>query len=259
LRRDCTAGWLLALEAGSSRVGTPAVLSRLVFGDAASVRAATTRSPQAQISWRSPIIIRLAIVAASFTGACLVPEAALAHAPIKGIGTFYNGVLHPVLVPAHLLTIFGLGLLLGQHAPQASRVGWFSFVVAFWAGLAGTRLGYAVPDVVLLALALCAGLLVALDRIGHLGIAFVLAAAAGFCLGLDSAPEGIAEGERWLALLGTATGGVLLISYVGGFAAGLVRPWQRIGVRIAGSWTAAGAGIVLALALAGPQTTGLSP
>ena len=63
----------------------------------------------------------------------------------------------------------------------------------------------------------------------------------------------------WLALLGTATGGALLISYVGGLAAALVQPWQRIGVRVAGSWTAAGAGIVLALALAGPQTTGLSP
>ncbi len=203
--------------------------------------------------------VRLVIVAVLALGILVLPDTAEAHAPIKGIGTFYNGVLHPVLVPAHLLTIFALGLLMGQHAPQASRVGWFSFVVAFWAGLAGTRLGYAVPDVVLLALALCAGLLVALERIGHLGIALVLAAAAGFCLGLDSAPEGIAEGERWLALLGTATGGVLLISYVGGLAAGLVRPWQRIGVRIAGSWTAAGAGIVLALALAGPQTTGLSP
>ena len=199
------------------------------------------------------------MVAASFACACLAPEAALAHAPLKGIGTFYNGVRHPVLVPAHLLTIFALGLLLGQHAPRASRVGWFGFVIAFWAGLAGTRLGYAVPDVVLLALAMCAGLLVALERIGHLGIALALAAAAGLCLGLDSAPEGIAEGERWLALLGTATGGVLLISYVGGLAAGLVRPWQRIGVRVAGSWTAAGAGIVLALALAGPPPTGLSP
>ena len=232
---------------------------RLVIGDAATARAETAPPWQCRFPWRSGIIIRLSLVAASFAGACLAPEAAHAHAPIKGIGTFYNGVLHPVLVPAHLLLIFGVGLLLGQHAPQASRVGWFSFVVAFWAGLAGTRLGYAVPDVVLLALALCAGLLVALERIGHLGIAFALAVAAGFCLGLDSAPEGIAESERWLALLGTATGGVLLISYVGGFAAGLVRPWQRIGVRIAGSWTAAGAGIVLALALAGPQTTGLSP
>jgi urease accessory protein len=204
---------------------------------------------------RGGAILLLAFACAIMIGS----EPALAHAPIKGIGTFYNGVLHPVLVPAHLLTIFGIGVLLGQHAPQASRVGWFGFVVAFWAGLAGSRLGYSVPDVVLLALAMSAGLLVALERLGHLGIATALAAAAGLCLGIDSAPEGIAEGERWLALLGTATGGALLISYVGGLAAALVQPWQRIGVRVAGSWTAAGAGIVLALALAGPQTTGLSP
>ena len=63
----------------------------------------------------------------------------------------------------------------------------------------------------------------------------------------------------WLALLafaGTAVGGVLLLSYVGGIAASLARPWQRIGIRIAGSWTAASAGIVLMLALAGPKTAG---
>ena len=218
-------------------------------------------SPQSQRSFfrRPRGFERFAVITGSILATLVLPDAAEAHAPIKGIGTFYNGLLHPVLVPAHLLTIFGLGLLLGQHAPQASRVAWFGFVVAFWAGLAGTQLGYAVPDVVLLALAMSAGLLVALEHIGHLGIALVLAAGAGLCLGLDSAPEGIAEGERWLALLGTATGGVLLMSYVGGVAAVLVRPWQRIVLRVAGSWTAAGAGIVLALALAGPQTTGLSP
>jgi hydrogenase/urease accessory protein HupE len=204
---------------------------------------------------RGGAILLLAVVCAVM----IVSEPALAHAPIKGIGTFYNGVLHPVLVPAHLLMIFGLGLLLGQHAPQASRVAWFGFVLAFWIGLAGAWLGYSIPDVVPLAFAMSAGLLVAFERIGHFGIAAALAAAAGLCLGLASAPEGIAEGERWLVLLGTATGGVLLISYVGGLAAALVRPWQRIGVRVAGSWTAAGAGIVLALALAGPPTTGLLP
>ena len=204
---------------------------------------------------RGGVILPLAFASAIMVGS----EPALAHAPIKGIGTFYNGVLHPVLVPAHLLTIFGLGLLLGQHAPQASRVGWFGFVVAFWVGLAGTPLGYSVPEVALLAVTMSTGLLVALERLGHLGIATPLAAAAGLCLGLDSAPEGIAESGRWLALLGTATGGVLLISYIGGLAAALVRPWQRVGVRVAGSWTAAGAGIVLALVLAGPQTAGFVP
>lgn len=200
----------------------------------------------------------LAAAVAFFGAACLAPDTVAAHAPIKGIGAFYNGVLHPVLVPEHILMIVALGLLVGQHAPQASRVAWFGFVAAFWAGLAAAAwFAPAIEAWVLLALALAAGVLVALERVAHAGIILVLSVAAGGCLGLDSSPDAVPAAERWLALLGTATGGVLVISYVGGLAAALVRPWQRIGLRVAGSWTAAGAGIVLALTLADPQ--GVSP
>lgn len=45
---------------------------------------------------------------------------AAAHSPIKGVGTFYSGLLHPALVPAHLLALIAVGLLIGQNVP-ASR------------------------------------------------------------------------------------------------------------------------------------------
>jgi urease accessory protein len=197
---------------------------------------------------------RLTVIAMSLI---LMMEPALAHAPIKGIGTFYNGVLHPVLVPAHFLLVVGLGLLLGQHAPQLSRWAWFAFVAAFWIGLAaGQMFGASVPQAVLLALALIAGGLVALGLSVGAALVAVLTAAAGAGIGLDSSPSGVQQQEMWLALWGTAVGGVLLLSYVGGLAAYLVRPWQRIGVRVAGSWTAATAGIVLALTLAGSRAAG---
>jgi urease accessory protein len=199
-------------------------------------------------------VTRLTIIAVSLI---VMMEPALAHAPIKGIGTFYNGVLHPVLVPAHLLLVVALGLLLGQHAPQLSRWGWFAFVAAFWIGLAaGQMFGAAVPQAVLLALALIAGGLVALGLSVGASLVAVLTAAAGVGIGLDSSPDGVQQREMWLALSGTAVGGVLLLSYVGGIAAYLARPWQRIGIRVAGSWTAASAGIVLALTLAGPRAAG---
>jgi hypothetical protein len=38
-----------------------------------------------------------------------------------------------------------------------------------------------------------------------------------------------------------------VLSYVGGFTASLTRPWQRTAIRVAGSWTAASALIVLTL------------
>jgi hypothetical protein len=62
--------------------------------------------------------------------------------------------------------------------------------------------------------------------------------------------------DALLAAAGTALGGILLLSYAGGLAARPSRNWQRIGVRIAGSWTAAAAGIVLAFLVAGPNAAG---
>jgi hypothetical protein len=91
-------------------------------------------------------------------------EPALAHAPIKGIGVFYNGVLHLLFVPSQMLPVTALGLLLGQHSPQLSRCGWFAFVAAFWFGLAaGYLVGQGVPQAIFLALALIAGLMVAFE------------------------------------------------------------------------------------------------
>jgi urease accessory protein len=69
-------------------------------------------------------------------------------------------------------------------------------------------------------------------------------------------PEPLTRKETWLTLAGTGLGAVLILSYVGGIAAWLRQPWQRIGIRVAGSWTAASALLVLALALVGPKASG---
>lgn len=198
----------------------------------------------------------LVLVVAAAALACTAAPA-MAHAPIEGIGAFYNGMLHPVFVPAHLLLLLGLGLLLGQHAPSLSRHGWIAFVAAFWAGLAaGHAIGVAVPQAALLVLALIAGLMVALAKpFGAIPMA-VLAGTAGLGIGFDSPAEGTAGGEAWLTLCGTAIGGVLVVSYAGGVVAALGRSWQRVGVRVAGSWMAASAAIVLALLVTGPARTG---
>lgn len=178
----------------------------------------------------------------------LSSEPAMAHAPIKGIGAFYNGMLHPLFVPAHLLLLISLGLLLGQHAPRLSRFGWAAFVLALWVALAG---GYAIEATVSLPALLLVALLVAafviLDRPFATPFAAVIGIAAGLGIGLDSMPDTASGREAWLGLLGSGIGAVLILSYVGGFAAGLGRPWQRIAIRVAGSWVAASALIVLTL------------
>ena len=187
-------------------------------------------------------------------------EPAQAHAPIKGIGAFYNGLLHPLFVPAHLLLIFALGLLLGQHVPNASRFGWLAFVAALWTGLViGHLSGTGVPVMLLLLMALAAGLLVAVDWSVPAVVAAVLGGVAGFTIGMDSMPEALTRKETLLALAGTGVGATLIVSYIGGVAAWLQVPWQRIGIRVAGSWAAASALLVIALAFVGPKAPGSLP
>ena len=40
---------------------------------------------------------------------------AQAHVPIEGVGGFYGGLLHPILVPAHALALLALGIFIGRR------------------------------------------------------------------------------------------------------------------------------------------------
>jgi urease accessory protein len=181
----------------------------------------------------------------------LLPDAALAHAPIPGVGAFWNGVLHPLLVPVHLLALVGAGIVLGQNAPRASRPALPLFAACLAAALvaagpAGT------PPAALLAVALAAGLLVAAGR-GLPALVVAVAAAAGVAVGLDSAPLEAASGEARLAAAGTFAGALIVVILSGGIAAATAAPWQRIAVRTLGSWIAAVSLIALALAVSAPE------
>ncbi len=196
---------------------------------------------------------RLILLAIFFVAGFI--DAAEAHSPIKGIGAFYNGMLHPLLVPAHLLALLAVGLLIGQRAPLSSRSALSIFSLAAAISLtAAVLVGTPIPRPALLSLALVAGLAVALSWPPGMVLPIALAAAAGTLVGLNSKPDGIAASQIWLSLSGTGLGAVLAVTYVGGLAASLHRPWQKIAVRVLGSWTAASAFLVLTLELLPART-----
>jgi urease accessory protein len=161
----------------------------------------------------------------------------------------FAGLLHPLVVPAHALAIAALALLIGQQGWRRNVP--LAYVVAVLIGLGGIAMAY-VPrftEETLLALTALTGLLVALARSLPLGPGVLLAAAVGLSLGLDSPPEAIALKDANLTLLGTALGAVLLLLALLQGTARLRHHWQRIGARIAVSWIAATAILVLALRL----------
>jgi len=179
-------------------------------------------------------------------------DPAFAHTVVEGVGGFYGGLLHPVLVPAHALALVGLGLLAGQQEPRHRAAvlmifaaGLLAAVIAIVAAVAA-----AAAAKVVLATAGVAGILVALAQPVPKLLTGLLAAMAGAALELDSVPQEISMQTTLIALAGTAIGAHLVLLLVAEVAAGRRRPWQRIGMRILGSWIGASAALVLALELA---------
>lgn len=184
-------------------------------------------------------------------------EEVFAHGAFQGIGTFYGGVLHPWVVPAHLLALIATGLYVGQR-------GWGDvvrtlpiFIAACAVGLGLAHPGVeAIARIALLTGAAVIGVLVAADLRVPPGVGILLLTAIGFIVAVDSAPEAQAGAGRFAALAGTCIGVSAVFVWISGPVTCLVRPWQRIGVRVAGSWISACALLVLALAVSGKLPAG---
>ena len=162
---------------------------------------------------------------------------------IEWLGGFYGGLLHPVRTPTHGLALLGLGLLIGQQpAGQASAP-----AAAVRAG-AGRRAPGARARGRGDARRRCVvGGRRAQRRAGGGGVPVAavvlgpLALAIGAAIGLDSPPEVISVQEAVVMLIGTGLGATIGLALVVAAAARMARDWQRIGVRVLGSWTAASA------------------
>ncbi|MDJ0834178.1 MAG: HupE/UreJ family protein [Gammaproteobacteria bacterium] len=182
----------------------------------------------------------------------LVPATALAHSPIQGIGNFYNGLLHPVLVPAHLLLLLAVGLFLGQQGPKRVELALGAFAAATVVGLVvawfANDLGL---ETLVLALSATVGLLVAMSPHIALTWCVIIALLAGLMLGIDSAQAELSGQDKLASLFGSGVAIYFLALYPLAMADYFnQKAWQKIGIRIVGSWVAASSLLVLALSLA---------
>ncbi len=143
-------------------------------------------------------------------------------------------------------------LMVGQQrAPHRTPL-MFAFAGALLAAIILVVGAFAVTQAgsVLLACGGLAGLLVALGRPLPIAVSGLLIVVAGLALELDSVPAIISRQDTLLALGGTALGAWLALMFVAGNTIDPKREWQRIGVRIAGSWAAASIILVLTLRFA---------
>ena len=180
----------------------------------------------------------------------LMPGFAAAHSFIPGAGSFVNGLVHPFVIPAHIIGILMLGMFTGQHGSQAMKWCLASFMLSVIAGLLVTTIWLWQPiQLVILVTCMLLGLGVAIARQIPLPWLVGLVAIVGFMLGLDSPQPELAGRERLAALFGTLLGCFFSLVYIAATTEILTRSWQKIGVRILGSWGAASALMVLALTI----------
>ena len=185
--------------------------------------------------------------------AVLWPAAAEAHSPIKGLGTFYSYMLHPVLVPAHALLLTALPLMLSQQGRDRAGRGIVLLALSLVAGLAvsGSGMLSSLGEPFLLASSLIIGGMVSLGRRLPGIVVLVTTAIVGLAIGLDSAPETSIMRDSALAYAGLTTGILFFATVICGLTVGLIEHWQRIAVRIAGSWIVAASVMVLAITVTG--------
>ncbi len=188
--------------------------------------------------------------------ACIATFPALASAhPIKGVGDFYAGVLHPLTSLDFILPLIALALFAGQQRREAAIAALAAFPIALmvsaatiallyvssnWLPRAAEWLGPAVMSIT--------GICVALSWRAPTMAAAALFTVYGFILGSTQGLEISSTMSAPKFILGVGCAGLIVTTYGIGLVRRLQRPWTRIAVRVVGSWVAATGLMVMALA-----------
>jgi urease accessory protein len=161
---------------------------------------------------------------------------------------FAEGFLNPLLTPAHALTLLALALCVGQQKRRGAALLVFAFALAVGFLAIVLAVETTPARMVLLADAAALGVMAAVAW-APAPLVWLLAAIAGSALALDSPPQAVTIAAAYATLAGTTVGACATLLVIAAIA-GHARPgWQRLGLRILGSWIAASAMLVLAVQL----------
>jgi hydrogenase/urease accessory protein HupE len=171
----------------------------------------------------------------------LVAPRAEAHLTSSGLGPFYDGLLHLLLTPGDLLLVIGLALYAGLRGRDSGRAMLIALPCAWLAGgLYGLSFSteLLLPVVATLAL-LAVGLLLAADVPLPRSVLVLLAIVIGALQGLQNGSAMARSGGGLSALLGIVSGCFAIVALLAALASTRNSGWQRIALRVSGSWIAA--------------------
>ena len=153
-------------------------------------------------------------------------------------------------IPTHLLAVVALGLLVGQGARITIAVGAFALGLAAGSLVVASAVREMPASTALLILAAVIATLVVVNPRAPWWVGVVMALAVGLALPINAPPHEITIPAAIVSQVGFAVAALAAFGVAALIATRATRPWQRIGVRIVGSWIAASAILVLALRLA---------
>jgi urease accessory protein len=177
------------------------------------------------------------------------PTTVHAHIELTVTDGIWDGMLHPLVTPMHLLMILALGFMAGRQPWRELKVPWFIFLSVSAIALALTNTGWIrqVYPPLFVGLALIMGTFLALEKSPPNWANCALFGLTAGALGLDSLVE--AEIKSWIVKwqLGNWLCVNLLVFDIAFYVdAGWKQKWLKIALRVAGSWLIAISLMILA-------------
>ena len=165
---------------------------------------------------------------------------------------FMKGLYHPMMVPAHLIALFALGLLSGQQGWKTIRLVLPTFIAVLIASLIMTR--YHSPswnaEWVLLLLVAVTSILIVFKLEMATIVLLVIACLAAVAIGMDSAVPripGLQPSKIYAHLAGSGVFSSLLLFIISLIALTFRNVLDGVILRILGAWSAAGAVLIVTL------------
>jgi len=165
----------------------------------------------------------------------------LLHLANARFGDYYAGMFHVLSAIEYLLPLLSLGLIAGQQGAKASRLMLTSFLSGLFLGMISgfPMKEYGLFSYLCIASFILFGGLVALQLKLSLKVAVTLASYLGILIGMANG----AAWERAISPLNYSAGvistALVLVIMLTGLVIAMEKSWQRIAVRIVGSWIAA--------------------
>lgn len=185
----------------------------------------------------------------------ILAPAAWAHNPIQDTSALIAGLIHPWLIPAHIIAIIVLGLLIGQQRfltlKSAIPIILITLLIGAVASLI-TPLSYI--SIALLTMCLTVGLIIAISYPLPRWILLPVFLVTLLLIGIDSTAGKNPQTKEWDYIAGTIISTLAGISILAFVTDKLTKPWMLIGLRIIGSWSVTIAILILVFVIQGGQT-----